>query len=939
MTCSAWPAYSRYSISPSVYVSIVGTAAVEDQCGPLGSAVTSPIIALNPGELSSYEDTIVTSIGATWFDPNGIIGGLFVGTVKPWNFAATTGPTWGLGIRTKDNGDVYYTIGPPFLPLIVPPPQLLSLDPEWRSYCTGFLSNSPGLVSFAVLDPPEVLTPVTALTPVEVPAEETSNLAVPVRITPTAQLAKATSLRIPKTTLVVVPAKSISHPSKEPEPVSLLDDSSRDEANRSDDSIPPPSKKPAKTDGPRQDGDPQQIEGPQQDQGPPQDEELLQDESPLRDDDTQQDTNFQQDNKFQQGDNSLQEGEGRSDSQPGGSSTPTIAPQPGEGIKTQFNSNIIQGGETESGFPQRNGAGTDSSSQQNSNSDANQENSGIRADDNNPPQNNRGIDPQQDERSLGRLILKGLNPDRQEVSSVPSPVVDEGDPDTSKGATIILSNGVLSLITPAAVDDSGFPNNRDPPPPQAAGSRVLTSAGQTVPANPSATPPAGADILLGEESVLIPGTPIRSGTLFVDGISIPLDGNIAPPSKSVFTVEGRVFTPNPTGFILAGANVVPGGVPVTISSIPISLGPSGTLFIGDDAIPLSNPPPLPTLLPNSVFTVGDEVFRANAIGFTVAGSKVLPGGAPVTVFGTPVSLDSSGTLFLGGTAIPLDQASLNPPNSIFTVGGEAFAPKPTGFIIAGFSVVPGGAPTTISGTRISLNTSGKLILGSSTIDLQTQSPATDLLLTVGGQVFTANPRGFAINGTPILPGSAPITISGTRISLDKSGQLTIGSSSINLFNPSPLPPSFKTVAANAALNVYTFGTLTFTVQSSSVVIFDGKTLVPDGPAITASGGRRISLNKEGSLVIGSSAVVIGGTLPVETTTKGSSWLHRQSGNSTSISTSIGTSISISISTSNSLELSYTGGQGRAAVRVLNMNMREAWGWSMILLVLGLVIRI
>lgn len=118
---------------------------------------------------------MITSIGANWFDANGVIGGMFLGTAKPWNFAATTSPTWGVGLRTRDNGGVYYTIGSPFLPLIIPPPQLLSLDPEWISYCTGSMSYSPGLTSLALLDPPEILTPVTALTPAEVPTEETPN--------------------------------------------------------------------------------------------------------------------------------------------------------------------------------------------------------------------------------------------------------------------------------------------------------------------------------------------------------------------------------------------------------------------------------------------------------------------------------------------------------------------------------------------------------------------------------------------------------------------------------------------------------------------------------------------------------------------------------------------------------------------------------------------
>ena len=134
------------------------------------------------------------------------------------------------------------------------------------------------------------------------------------------------------------------------------------------------------------------------------------------------------------------------------------------------------------------------------------------------------------------------------------------------------------------------------------------------------------------------------------------------------------------------------------------------------------------------------------------------------------------TLVLDSPPISLGQTPLNPTNSIFILGDEAFAPKPTGLIITGSAVVPGSPPTTVSGMHILLNPSSELILGDSTMDLKQKKPATPL--RVGGQAFTANPRGFAIGPKTVLPGSAPITISRIRISLDRSGQVIIGSKAI-----------------------------------------------------------------------------------------------------------------------------------------------------------------
>ena len=863
--------YADFSTSPSVYVAVVGTAAVEDQCGPLGSTLTNPIVALNPGELSTYEDTFRTAIGEKWYDANGVIGGQFLGTAKRWNVADLTSPTWGVGIRTSDNGDVYYTVGPPFLPLIIPPPQFLSLDPEWKKYCTGYLSNSPGLVSFALLDPPEILTPVAALPPAEALADEPAPPAVPPRTTPAAQLAKPTSPSIPKTTLVVVPSRPVSQLA-DSEPSRVPDESSRDKTVR------PNSPNPQQSNGPETDGDPQRDDKIQPNEGLQQDLGPLQNEKPKQEDGSRQDGGSRQDNKSQQEGSSQQEDGIRSEFQQGDDSTEgsvdgsgfggNVTPQPVEETDSQQKSDSLQEDDgDESSFQPANGVGSDRASQQVGGSLQDQGGSEIPLEE--KISQDTGITKsQQGDGSLGKLILSAIDGDGQGLSSVASPDINSN---TAEGATVILSNGVLSLVTPAPAVNVVTSNDRNPPPPKAAGSRILTVAGQTISANPAATPLIAADIPAGGEGILISGTPIRlspSDPLFVAGSPVPLKGGSVPQLKSIFTVEDQVFTANPTGFILAGSNVVPGGEPVTISSTPISLGPSGTLFVGGNPIPLSNPQDVSSLPPNSVFVVGGEAFRANPIGFTVAGSKVLPGSTAVTVSGTPISLDSSGTLFLGNTAVPLRPTPFNPPSSVFTVGGEAFVPAPTGFAIAGATILPGGAPSIISGTRVSLNPSGELVLGTSTINLKAQSPTKTF--TVGGLAFTAAPTGFTIAGSIVSPGSAPITISGTRISLDRYGQVAIGSSTINLLPPTP------------AANVYTFGDLTFTVQSSSTVVIDGKTLVPDGPAITAS-GRELHLDRAGSLVIGSVSS------PVET---GS----RQEGNITS----------------KPFE-PYLGGQGRAAV--------------------------
>ena len=54
----------------------------------------------------------------------------------------------------------------------------------------------------------------------------------------------------------------------------------------------------------------------------------------------------------------------------------------------------------------------------------------------------------------------------------------------------------------------------------------------------------------------------------------------------------------------------------------------------------------------ALLTVGDQTFAASKGGFTVALTPVLPGSAPVTVAGTPVSLSPSGEIFIDVAARP-----------------------------------------------------------------------------------------------------------------------------------------------------------------------------------------------------------------------------------------------------------------------------------------------
>ena len=169
--------YFSFSTSPSVYLQVVGTLAVVDHCATVGPILTSPIITFPPGGLSTWkpppppESGVFNpfEIGATWVDP------LQGGVLDPLTIKDLACPTWGLGRRTSANGKVDTTIGPPWLPLIVPPSEAFFLDPTWADLCTGMESDWFALKTFAIFDPPIALTVESRLVPFSVSADPTAS--------------------------------------------------------------------------------------------------------------------------------------------------------------------------------------------------------------------------------------------------------------------------------------------------------------------------------------------------------------------------------------------------------------------------------------------------------------------------------------------------------------------------------------------------------------------------------------------------------------------------------------------------------------------------------------------------------------------------------------------------------------------------------------------
>jgi len=469
------------------------------------------------------------------------------------------------------------------------------------------------------------------------------------------------------------------------------------------------------------------------------------------------------------------------------------------------------------------------------------------------PENPNQSPPNQHDSNLTPQNGQNQNPDGAAAPSesnapvivVQGQTVSENGPAiTVGGAVVAFSSGSIhvgSSIAPVIAPSPQQPQQN--PAPQVVGgltfSQVQPSAEAvplpvTVGGHPasvanSAVMIGGITVAPGSAAITISGTPVSLGSLglVVGSNTVPLPAPVATP---IATVAGHMITPAPSGngFVVDKTTLIPGAPPITISGTPISLGSAG-LVVGSSIIALP---------PSSIFTVGGQTFTANAAGFVLADTSMVPGGPPVTISGTRVSLGSSGGLVIGGSTVNL--ASL-PRSSIFTVGGQTFTANPTAIPIMGTTISRGGPGITISGTPISLGPSG-LIIGTSTIPL---ASTINSVFTIGSQTFTANSTGFSIAGTSILPGQPAVTISGTPVSLGSSG-LVVGTSTVLL-------PSMTN-------SVFTIDGQTFTANPTGFSIA-GTSILPGQPAITIS-GTPVSLGPS-DLFIGTNII------PLATTSSGS----------------------------------------------------------------------
>ena len=782
------------STSPSLYLQVVGAVTAKDRCGAVGPVITTPIITLAPGQLSTWKPPPPGqfpydgyTIGEDWEDWS-LDFGADPGNLLPLDVKDLACPTWGLGINTLTTGFARTTIGPPFLPLIGQMVQAFSLDPIWSELCNNIIEDPfPAYYTVEIYDPPIALTPGVALVPAQI--QNSATMPHPSDAGPTTtvdpQVVRPTAVASPASSPVLAPA---------------LPTNSESPAENSVGAPPSPS-----------------LPEPTKSQDPPLDDTLLPQRSSVVDPDAQSPSSAQAD--------------------------PDIPSSVDPNTRLEDPQASVVGATASAEPAEQNG---DGSAQQTQDVGAIIYNALGRSDGGAADSNNK----------INTLTLPSTGdqdvniPGNQVISIQPSNIVLDGTTYSAGGPVMTLSDSVFTIVPQPGPLDSASVANNDPKTNIPLDSDPLTIAGQPVVINPS-TPTPNNGIISPNDPVQTQGgtsinqqQPAASETEISGPLLPSVVLNPNPATGSPVSAGGETSTPAISALSIAGTTISAGGPAITVSGTIISLQPSGTLVMGSSTVDLKTAGSGTALLPDpgvqasatyDIAGLSVQVQPQSSIAI-VNGATLSAGGPGVRVSGSLVSLELGGKTLDVGTAhfaVPTEAADASYDIDGFSIQAQ---PQSSIAVVNGVTLIAGGPGVSISGSLVSLESGGKTLdVGTARFSMRTQ--AADATYEIDGFNVQVQPQSsiVVIDGTTLSAGAPGITVSGSLVSLEQGGRtLDIGTAHF------PLP----TAAADTASSTDIDG---FAIQPQlqpSIAVVDGVTLTAGAPGTSIS-GTLISLESGG----------------------------------------------------------------------------------------------
>lgn len=672
------------STSPSLYLQIVGTARVINDCGQVGSIYTDAIVAVPDGDLSTI--SLDLSIGASFEDAN---RGNIRAHTKRLKVADLACPTWGLEDSPHRDLYEYTTVGYPFNPIIVPPSQLISLDSAWLQ-CTSYPQiawvGHGGICTSLrneVFDPPRQLTPVSALLPATRTASITSASYQNLPSIAPAEPAGKVSSRLPANTNKPHVVASDANTSKGSGHVLL----------------PPPEASPVGDEGRTANADKLSAEDP----GHQLVKSAIQDPAENPSTDTQRPPIGLHPND-----------PGQHQNTPGlyEAPLPDVNPLLDPNVDDARSKHQMLGQYIYNAF------------------------NGIH----NAPKTL--FDPQ-----AATVTLPTSTSAVTAVAGLMATVIDHsvvalaGTMITVGGNPATISNMVFSLLSSDRIVVQDRPEISHFVALPMSTSTTVTVGNQLVTIdNPSAIVIAGTMLSIGGSAKTISNTVFSldsTGGLIVEPISIDSQTFTLPSATPATTIAGQLITiVNPSTILIAGNTLSINGDAKTISNTAFSLNSAGNLVVGSVNVNFHTFA-LPSTASATLSVAGQLITVMNPSMVRVAGTTLSVGGKPITISGTILSLAPSNKLVIEsngqtieGTTMPLSPTI----SSVFTVAGLTFTPiSNSGVVVDGQTLLPNSPEISILGRQISLDSHGNLIVNDahlSSIDRSTPAAATASRTTI-----------------------------------------------------------------------------------------------------------------------------------------------------------------------------------------------------------------
>lgn len=178
----------------------------------------------------------------------------------------------------------------------------------------------------------------------------------------------------------------------------------------------------------------------------------------------------------------------------------------------------------------------------------------------------------------------------------------------------------------------------------------------------------------------------------------------------------------------------------------------------------------------TITAAGEEITVINPSVIALDGATLVEGAGVATVFNEILSLGSSDALVI---VSPSRTGKDNFEPLVLTVAGQivSAAVGTNAIIVGSLTLAAGGPGVTLSGTPVSLATSGVVVAGTSSLPI-----AVPPAITIGSQVYAVSsigPGDIVVASRTITPEGPAVTISGTLVSLAPSDVLIVGNATTN----------------------------------------------------------------------------------------------------------------------------------------------------------------